>query len=94
MPSQTPTKRELREQRRAERIAAAVSSSSGNKSAAPPPLLIANVGVPFTPRRFASASARLTHACAAGVPLEQVGRLRGQAPIKPLPIAVREEKAA
>ncbi len=33
-------------------------------------------------------------ACAAGVPLEQVGRLRGQAPIKPLSIAVREEKAA
>jgi len=29
---------------------------------------------------------------AAGVPLEQVGRLRGQAPVKPLPIAVSEEK--
>ncbi len=29
---------------------------------------------------------------AAGVPVEQVGRLRGQAPIKPLAIAVREEK--
>lgn len=28
---------------------------------------------------------------AAGVPLEQVGRLRGQAPVKPLSIAVREE---
>lgn len=28
---------------------------------------------------------------AAGVPVEQVGRLRGQAPIKPLSIAVREE---
>ena len=33
-------------------------------------------------------------ASAAGVPVEQVGRLRGQAPIKPLSIAVREEKAA
>lgn len=33
-------------------------------------------------------------ACAAGVPVEQVGRLRGQAPVKPLPIAVREEKTA
>ncbi|MRV71723.1 NAD(P)-binding protein [Duganella sp. FT92W] len=29
---------------------------------------------------------------AAGMPLEQVGRLRGQAPVKPLPIAVREEQ--
>lgn len=28
---------------------------------------------------------------AAGVPLEQVGRLRGQAPVKPLSMAVREE---
>jgi NADPH-dependent 2,4-dienoyl-CoA reductase/sulfur reductase-like enzyme len=28
---------------------------------------------------------------AAGVPIEQVGRLRGQAPVKPLSIAVREE---
>lgn len=28
---------------------------------------------------------------AAGIPLEQVGRLRGQAPVKPLTIAVREE---
>jgi thioredoxin reductase len=28
---------------------------------------------------------------AAGVPIEQVGRLRGQAPVKPLAIAVREE---
>ncbi|HZX25783.1 MAG TPA: (2Fe-2S)-binding protein, partial [Telluria sp.] len=28
---------------------------------------------------------------AAGVPLEQVGRLRGQAPVKPLPVAAREE---
>lgn len=33
-------------------------------------------------------------ASAAGVPVEQVGRLRGQAPVKPLPVAVREEKAA
>ncbi len=31
----------------------------------------------------------IAHAC--GVPLEQVGRLRGQAPVKPLSIAVREE---
>lgn len=29
---------------------------------------------------------------AAGIPLEQVGRLRGQGPVKPLSIAVREEK--
>lgn len=29
---------------------------------------------------------------AAGVPVEQVGRLRGQAPVKPLSIAVREEQ--
>ncbi len=29
---------------------------------------------------------------AAGVPVEQVGRLRGQAPVKPLPIAVTEEQ--
>lgn len=33
-------------------------------------------------------------ACAAGVPVEQVGRLRGQAPVKPLSIAVRQETAA
>lgn len=33
-------------------------------------------------------------ASAAGVPVEQVGRLRGQAPVKPLPVAVREETAA
>ena len=33
-------------------------------------------------------------ASAAGVPVEQVGRLRGQAPVKPLSIAVREETAA
>ncbi|WP_395400887.1 FAD-dependent oxidoreductase [Pseudoduganella sp. UC29_106] len=31
----------------------------------------------------------IAHAC--GVPLEQVGRLRSQAPVKPLSIAVREE---
>ncbi|MDO8775854.1 MAG: NAD(P)/FAD-dependent oxidoreductase [Burkholderiaceae bacterium] len=30
---------------------------------------------------------------AAGIPVQQVGRLRGQAPVKPLAIAVREEKA-
>lgn len=30
---------------------------------------------------------------AAGVPVEQAGRLRGQAPVKPLSIAVREEQA-
>lgn len=30
-------------------------------------------------------------ASAAGVPIEQVGRLRGQAPVKPLSMAVREE---
>ena len=30
---------------------------------------------------------------AAGVPIETVGRLRGQAPVKPLSIAVREDKA-
>jgi NADPH-dependent 2,4-dienoyl-CoA reductase/sulfur reductase-like enzyme len=29
-------------------------------------------------------------AAAAGVPLEQVGRLRGQAPVKPLPVALEE----
>ena len=29
-------------------------------------------------------------AAAAGIPLEQVGRLRGQAPVKPLPIAIEE----
>ncbi|TDA49257.1 FAD/NAD(P)-binding oxidoreductase, partial [Burkholderia pyrrocinia] len=28
-------------------------------------------------------------AAAAGVPLEAVGRLRGQAPVKPLPVALR-----
>jgi hypothetical protein len=28
---------------------------------------------------------------AAGIPVEQVGRLRGQAPVKPLSMAVREE---
>jgi hypothetical protein len=31
-------------------------------------------------------------AAAAGVPLEQVGRLRGQAPVKPLAIKTREEQ--
>lgn len=31
----------------------------------------------------------IAHAC--GVPVEQVGRLRGQAPVKPLSMAVREE---
>jgi len=30
-------------------------------------------------------------AAAAGVPLEEVGRLRGQAPVKPLPIAIQKE---
>jgi NADPH-dependent 2,4-dienoyl-CoA reductase/sulfur reductase-like enzyme len=30
-------------------------------------------------------------AAAAGVPVQEVGRLRGQAPVKPLPIATREE---
>jgi len=28
---------------------------------------------------------------AAGIPVEQVGRLRGQAPVKPLSIAAQEE---
>jgi hypothetical protein len=30
-------------------------------------------------------------AAAAGVPVEEVGRLRGQAPVKPLPIAIHKE---
>jgi hypothetical protein len=30
-------------------------------------------------------------AAAAGVPVKEVGRLRGQAPVKPLPLATREE---
>ena len=41
-------------------------------------------------RYCANAGAEII-ADAAGVPVEQVGRLRGQAPVKPLPMAVREE---
>lgn len=36
------------------------------------------------------AAAEVIAACA-GLPIEQVGRLRGQAPVKPLPIAIGEE---
>lgn len=49
------------------------------------------VGMGRCQGRYCGNAAAEIIAHAADVPIDQVGRLRGQAPVKPLPIAVREE---
>jgi bacterioferritin-associated ferredoxin len=47
------------------------------------------VGMGRCQGRYCGHAAAEVMAAAAGIPLEQVGRLRGQAPVKPLPIGVQ-----
>lgn len=49
------------------------------------------VGMGRCQGRYCGHAAAELIAAAAGVPVEQVGRLRGQAPVKPLPIAIGED---
>ncbi|MDG5975022.1 BFD domain protein (2Fe-2S)-binding domain protein [Hydrogenophaga taeniospiralis CCUG 15921] len=52
---------------------------------------LSRVGMGRCQGRYCGHAGAEVIAHAAGVPVEQVGRLRGQAPVKPLSIAVREE---
>jgi NADPH-dependent 2,4-dienoyl-CoA reductase/sulfur reductase-like enzyme len=49
------------------------------------------VGMGRCQGRFCGQAAAELIAAEAGIPVEQVGRLRGQAPVKPLPISVEDE---
>ncbi len=49
------------------------------------------VGMGRCQGRYCGQAAAEVVAAEAGVPVEQVGRLRGQAPVKPLPIAIEED---
>jgi Sarcosine oxidase A3 domain len=51
------------------------------------------VGMGRCQGRYCGHAAAEVIAHAANVPLEQVGRLRGQAPVKPLPVAMVEDDA-
>ncbi|WP_022682273.1 NAD(P)/FAD-dependent oxidoreductase [Sphingobium bisphenolivorans] len=51
------------------------------------------VGMGRCQGRYCGLAAAELIAAEAGIPVEQVGRLRGQAPVKPLPIAIGEEEA-
>ena len=51
------------------------------------------VGMGRCQGRYCGHAAAEIIAHAAGVPVEQVGRLRGQAPVKPLPVAIGEDAA-
>jgi NADPH-dependent 2,4-dienoyl-CoA reductase/sulfur reductase-like enzyme len=55
---------------------------------------LTRVGMGRCQGRYCGHAAAEIVAAAAGVPLEQVGRLRGQAPVKPLPIEATAEAAA
>ncbi|MGF1609348.1 MAG: FAD-dependent oxidoreductase [Kiloniellales bacterium] len=55
---------------------------------------LTRVGMGRCQGRYCGHAAAEIVAAAANVPLEQVGRLRGQAPIKPLPIAASAEEEA
>lgn len=52
---------------------------------------LSRVGMGRCQGRYCGHAGAEVIASAAGVPIEQVGRLRGQAPVKPLSMAVREE---
>ena len=69
------------------RVACAMGAQEANRAKA-----FSRVGMGRCQGRYCGHAGAEVIAEAAGVPLEQVGRLRGQAPVKPLAIAVREEQ--
>jgi NAD(P)H-nitrite reductase large subunit len=52
---------------------------------------LSRVGMGRCQGRYCGHAGAEVIAAAAGVPVKEVGRLRGQAPVKPLPLATREE---
>ncbi|MEO7580803.1 MAG: FAD/NAD(P)-binding oxidoreductase [Massilia sp.] len=68
------------------RVVGEMGASEANRAKA-----FCRVGMGRCQGRYCGHAGAEVVAHAAGVPLEQVGRLRGQAPVKPLAIAVREE---
>ncbi len=69
------------------RVVGAMGATEANRAKA-----FSRVGMGRCQGRYCGHAGAEVIAHAAGVPLEQVGRLRGQAPVKPLAIAVREEE--
>jgi NADPH-dependent 2,4-dienoyl-CoA reductase/sulfur reductase-like enzyme len=69
------------------RVVGALGATEANRAKA-----FSRVGMGRCQGRYCGHAGAEVIAHAAGVPLEQVGRLRGQAPVKPLAIAVREEE--
>jgi NADPH-dependent 2,4-dienoyl-CoA reductase/sulfur reductase-like enzyme len=69
------------------RVVCAMGAQEANRAKA-----LSRVGMGRCQGRYCGHAGAEVIAHAAGVPVEQVGRLRGQAPVKPLPIAVTEEK--
>jgi NADPH-dependent 2,4-dienoyl-CoA reductase/sulfur reductase-like enzyme len=69
------------------RAVGALGATEANRAKA-----FSRVGMGRCQGRYCGHAGAEVIAHAAGVPLEQVGRLRGQAPVKPLAIAVREEQ--
>jgi NADPH-dependent 2,4-dienoyl-CoA reductase/sulfur reductase-like enzyme len=70
------------------RIVATTEAHEANRAKA-----FSRVGMGRCQGRYCGHAAAEVIAQAANVPLEQVGRLRGQAPVKPLPIAIVEDDA-
>lgn len=68
------------------RVVCDMGASEANRAKA-----FSRVGMGRCQGRYCGHAGAEVIAHAAGVPVEQVGRLRGQAPVKPLSIAVREE---
>jgi hypothetical protein len=69
------------------RVVGALGATEANRAKA-----FSRLGMGRCQGRYCGHAGAEVIAHAAGVPLEQVGRLRGQAPVKPLAIAVREEE--
>lgn len=67
-------------------VASAKSANEINRAKA-----FSRVGMGRCQGRFCSIAAAEIVADAAEIPIEQVGRMRGQAPAKPLPIAIRQD---
>ena len=69
------------------RVVYAMGAREANRAKA-----FSRVGMGRCQGRYCGHAGAEVIADAAGVPLEEVGRLRGQAPVKPLAIAVREDE--
>lgn len=69
------------------RVVCEMGAAESNRAKA-----FSRVGMGRCQGRYCGQAGAEVIAHAAGVPLQQVGRLRGQAPVKPLSIATREEK--